>query len=142
MLARSSGQSFNSILPIVGLDWIPQLCQSNIFETKEMIIMKEQRLFAWDNWFKNAVVCHKKHYIFRALTVSFHHFLHAFWCKQKLWWYHERCSSLWLKLIKNKDQYYQPFSQVRNIGDKAITFYPGYKAAYIILSSEKPCFSS
>ena len=44
--------------------------------------------------------------------------------------------------LMTKTQYYQPFSQVRNIGDKVITFYPGYKAAYIILSSEKPYFSS
>ena len=60
VLARSSGLPFNSIFPIVGLVWISELS----FETN-MFIMKEQQLHAWDNWYRNAVVCHKElHFTF------------------------------------------------------------------------------
>ena len=51
--------------------------------------------------------------IFRALTVLLLYFLHAFLRKERWWLYHEWCSSLWLKLVKKKDQYSRPFSQAK-----------------------------
>ena len=80
--------------------------------------MKKHRLLVWDNWYKNTMVCHKKHYllsIFRVLTVSLLYFFNVFLSKQRWRSSQEWFSSLWLKFVKNKDQYSQPFSLARNV---------------------------
>ena len=99
-----------------------------------MFIMKEQRLLSWHNWYKNTVVCHRKHYLFCfQSSVSLLHFFACIFIKTKmaveLW-----CSSLWLQFIKNKDQYSRPFSQARNAGNKVATFHPGHNVALKNLS--------
>ena len=72
--------------------------------------------------------------IFRALLFYFFIFLHAFSCKQRWCTYLEWCSSLWLKLVKNKDQCSRPFSQARNAGNEVAIFLSGHYTALKNLS--------
>ena len=62
--------------------------------------------------------------IFRALFLILSH---AFLCKQRWRPYHGWCCSMRLKLVKNQDQYSQPFFQARNARKEVATFYLGHK---------------
>ena len=67
--------------------------------------------------------------IFRALTVSLLHFLYAFSCKQRWQLYHEWCSSLWVRFVKNKD-----IPDLFPKQETLATFHSGHNAALKNLS--------
>ena len=56
-----------------------------------MFIMKEDRLLAWNNWYKNILCWETKSIVF---------FLHACLCKQRCRQHHEWCASLWINFVK------------------------------------------
>ena len=62
----------------------------HILKLKKCLPMKEQWLLAWNNWYKNTVVCYKKHYLYYFQSSNFRFFIfsHAFLCKQRWQLYH------------------------------------------------------
>ena len=76
--------------------------------------------------------CHKKSIIFFSIFRALFHIFFAcvfVWTKMEAAsCMHHGCScGIWLKLVKNKDQYSRPFSQARNAGNEVAIFHPGHK---------------
>ena len=68
-----------------------------------MFLMKEERLLAANNWYKNTVHTVNNWYkniFFHTKSIFF--FLHEFLCKQKCRRDHYWFSSLWLKFVKKR----------------------------------------
>ena len=128
MLARSSGLPLNSIFPVNGLVWIFQLClYEHFLKLKKCLSRKSSDYILGIIDIK--IPHHKKHYLFYFQSSNC--FTSSFFCMHF-------CVNkdggriivfqLITKPVKNKDQYFQPFSRPRNAGNEVATLHPGQNA--------------